>query len=361
MKVLFVAVRGFLERTAHFTYMLPNYLAKKGIEVTVFAPRQHTSYTTLEKGVTVETFDSYRIFPGLEVSPSLCSRLLRLKQKQDIIHATAYGALETFFAYRASKAHKVPLVITTDLAKRYFLEDSKNPLKRLYAGIFARPPMKAAHKIAFTEREKKMLEEKGYREIDVIPVGVKLYGLAKKPDKNKLRKKIGLPPDKRIILSVSHAPTKGTDYILDAAEMLPEVLFLLVGSINEKYRAHLEKRARKENIENVIITGAVESVKEYFLAADAYVCASIDESFGAARVEAVACGLPVITTDVGCKVPGIIIRKRDAKDIASKINTLLSNVELRHKLAKQKNWAKKFDWNSITEKTIELYQKLIKR
>lgn len=360
MRVLFLAVRGFLERTVHFTYMLPKYLAKRGIKVTVFAPRQHSSWTTLEEGVTVRTFNSHRLFHGFEISPSQWIALFRLKEKPDVVHATTYGALETFFAYLYSKIRQVPLVITTDLTREHFLDISSNPFKRLYARIFAKPPMKSAHKIVFTGREKKLLKEGGYTGIDVIPIGVLFHKFSRRVSKEEARKKLGLPIDKKIVLSVSHAPWKGTDYILEAAELLPNILFLLAGSTYEDYKTQLEEKARKKCIRNVVITGPVPSIEDYFFAADAYVCASLYESFGTARIEAVAAGLPVITTNVGEKIPGIPIRKRDVTDIVDKIRSLFSDYKLYQKLSNQRDWAKEYDWDVVATKTFGTYQKTLK-
>ncbi|MDH3378371.1 MAG: glycosyltransferase family 4 protein, partial [Gammaproteobacteria bacterium] len=113
----------------------------------------------------------------------------------------------------------------------------------------------------------------------------------------------------RILLYVGRmAANKRIDLLVDCLkavkQKLSNVKLLLVGdgASNEALR-HEVKRAqsRAEELglrDEVIFTGVVGSVAPYFGLADVYVSASLHEGFGVPLVEAMACGVPVVATDI---------------------------------------------------------------
>jgi glycosyltransferase involved in cell wall biosynthesis len=97
------------------------------------------------------------------------------------------------------------------------------------------------------------------------------------------------------------------------------------------------------------------------------VSASWYESFPLPPLEAMACGLPVITTPYGTEdyafdgVNAIVVPPQDPKVLAEAIIRLLDDKDLREKLSKEGlNTAKKFTWDKTTDKVEELFKNALK-
>jgi glycosyltransferase involved in cell wall biosynthesis len=94
----------------------------------------------------------------------------------------------------------------------------------------------------------------------------------------------------------------------------PEVGFILVGSGGvdmHNCEAELKQFVKTKCLEETIyFSGEVGNVHEYLQASDIFVLPSEDDAFPLALVEAMACGLPVVTTRVG-GIPEIVSDKQN--------------------------------------------------
>jgi len=136
-------------------------------------------------------------------------------------------------------------------------------------------------------------------------------------------------------------------------------------------RASMEQLAKSLNISDVTeFTGAVPygKVPEYLNRLDIYVAASRRESFGVAILEASACALPVIVTNVGGLpevvedgVTGMIIPKDDHHALAKAIERLIMDESLRRTMghAGLKRVVDNYTWENSVSIMEEVYKKII--
>ncbi len=117
-----------------------------------------------------------------------------------------------------------------------------------------------------------------------------------------IRKKLGLPIDRKIILSVGavNSSHKRMDYTINEMAQLPEPrpLLVMIGAFDHETPA-MQQLARQKLGENGFICRSVgpEQVSAYYQSADIFVLSSLKEGFGRVYVEAQAQGLPVIHHD----------------------------------------------------------------
>ena len=128
----------------------------------------------------------------------------------------------------------------------------------------------------------------------------------------------------KCVIFVGHVQrTKGCYEILSAARELPDLEFVLMGSIakemeNEDIPANVKMLGGKSHNE----------VKEYLENADIFLFPSYTEGFSNALVEAMATGLPIVTTDVGANFDmiegygGMIVPVGDYQTIVDAINEM---------------------------------------
>ncbi len=138
----------------------------------------------------------------------------------------------------------------------------------------------------------------------------------------------------RVVGTVSRLSSeKGIAYFIDAAREIlremPATRFLIVG--DGPLRAELEQQSAVCDLSSVVrLVGAQENVIEWLNALDVFVMPSLEEAFGIAVVEAMACELPVVASDVGGlreivleNETGLRVPPRDADKIAGAVLELL--------------------------------------
>ncbi len=106
-----------------------------------------------------------------------------------------------------------------------------------------------------------------------------------------------------------------------------------------------------------------DTLVDYYNAASMVVVPSHYESFGMVALEAMACGTPVIASDVGGLslnvadgFNGYLVPKGDVSELAYKMELLLEHQQLRAQLGTQAcQWAQRFSWQTIADETLALY------
>jgi glycosyltransferase involved in cell wall biosynthesis len=133
----------------------------------------------------------------------------------------------------------------------------------------------------------------------------------------------------------------------------------------------LKELVKELNIEeNVNFLGYISGIKKYsyYKSADVCVFPSIYEAFGIVLLEAMACGKPVVASNVG-GIPfvveegktGLLFESGNVEDLADKIVTILKDEELREKMGEAgRERAKEFTWDKIAERTVEVYKEILK-
>jgi D-inositol-3-phosphate glycosyltransferase len=195
---------------------------------------------------------------------------------------------------------------------------------------------------------------------------------------------IGLCPERRTILFVGRIePLKGIDSLLRAIarviEERPEMREGLCVSIvgGDPDRIHEEdemirlQELREELGIGDIVTflGAKDQdlLQYYYSAAEMVVMPSDYESFGMVALEAMACGTPVIASDVGGlaflvkhRRTGYRVPARDPAALAARITQLLSDEALRRSIGHRAAcWAESYAWPRIAERIEALYGEII--
>jgi glycosyltransferase involved in cell wall biosynthesis len=186
-------------------------------------------------------------------------------------------------------------------------------------------------------------------------------------DPRAARAELGLPVDATIIASVGHLISrKGHEFVIGALPSLPDVTLLIAGSgpEEEALRALAERLGVADR---VVFTGqlAPGRVSLVYSAANVLVLASSNEGWANVLLEAMACGTPVVATDVGgtsevVRAPeaGVIVRSRDAATIATAVAAMLAAPPDR---AATRRYAERFSWDETTSGQEQLFASLVRR
>ncbi len=142
---------------------------------------------------------------------------------------------------------------------------------------------------------------------------------------------------------------------------------VLVGPRGWKSRKVFETIKKYNLQKHIIFIGKVPEpdLPLFYNSADFSVYSSIYEGFGMPVVEAMACGCPVITSNISSlpEIAGnaaILVNPFSAKSIFSAMQTLIEDESLRKKLSKRGlEQSKKFSWEKCAKQTLNVYEKLV--
>ena len=202
--------------------------------------------------------------------------------------------------------------------------------------------------------------------ITVLRNGVDL-GLFHPLDRLEARDKLGIDRELRILLSAGLLiDRKGHDIPIRALADLPGVHLLIAGD-GEK-RRFLEELATSTGVaQRVTFLGSVahEKLKFYFNAADALVLASSREGWANVLLESMACGTPVIASNVWgtpevvtSPAAGVLMERREPESLVAAFHKLMSHYPER---SATRQYAEQFSWDDTTNGQLELMRRVVRQ
>jgi len=223
------------------------------------------------------------------------------------------------------------------------------------------------------------------KKIVVIPPGVDLSHFYPIPVEE-AKEFIGIPPCERTLLFVGRIePLKGIDTLIEAIVLLkdqgeferyPFCLAVIGGEpeINQDSMstemARLQELRAKFGLTNLITflgKRDQDTLPYYYSAAEAVVVPSQYESFGMVALEAMACGTPVVASQVGGLaflvqdgVTGYTVPTSDPQALGDRLLSLIKDPDLRDRMGKQAaEFAKDYSWQTIAKRILNLYNQTI--
>ena len=179
-------------------------------------------------------------------------------------------------------------------------------------------------------------------------------------DQSIARSRLGLTG--RVLLSVGNlVPLKGHDLVIKALADLPSTTLLIVGQGTE--RTTLEALAREVGVaDRVRFLEPVpqHELRDIYSAADALVLASSSEGWPNVLLESMACGTPVIATDipgareiVGSPEVGQLLPERTPKSISKSVESLFATPR---DAAEIRAFAQRFSWDHTTSAQLQMFR-----
>jgi len=183
-----------------------------------------------------------------------------------------------------------------------------------------------------------------------------------------VRQQLGIPNEANVVLHVgSGFERKGLAALLEALARVKRAAWLIVAGRDRHAPRYVEQARRLGIGDRVRFTGSVSDVRPYYAAADSFALATLYDPFPNAALEAMACGLPVLTT-TRCGAAEILREGvtgfvRDALDVAG-LGEALSRLdpETSARLgANAREAVTPFTPQRMAHEYLELYRRLLHR
>ena len=351
-------------------------LAEQGHEVTIYISDVYEPKNKVViNGVSIVYLRTFmkRLFPAsiLPFTPDLLLSELR-KNKFDVIQTTDMLQWGTIFASLATIFSK------TKIAVWQGLDETKSPIwmftNKTYNYTIGRIIQKKIS-IYFTKSNLslKFLTKSGIpsnKIYGLIPVGVNI-SLFHPIDGSITRQNLSIGPNVPLILTVARLHSnKGLNYLIDSMALVvrkePKTVLIIQG--NGPLKNNLEKQIGNLGLEkNIhIFSSSIprEDMASMYAACDFTVLPSITEPFGFVVIESMACGKPVIASNIGGPKDilndgksGLLVEPCNSKELAEKMLFMIQNPSVRQKMGKValQIVREKYEWGSVAKQISSIY------
>ncbi|MVN93051.1 glycosyltransferase family 4 protein [Mucilaginibacter aquatilis] len=319
-----------------------------------------------------------------EFKDNMIAFIINQQLHYSLVHANFF--MSALVAMGIKKELDIPFVVTFHalghVRKIHQAEKDKFPEERL--SIEEQAVLEADHIIAECPQDMDDLMQyynAPVNKMSIVPCGFssqEFYQI----DKECARKITGLPQNEHIILQLGRmVPRKGVDNVIQALSKLknaskPVKLVIVGGESDQLTESESPEYARLMNIvrdlnlqDSVIFTGRKnrDQLKYYYAAADVFITTPWYEPFGITPLESMACGTPVIGSDVGGikysvadGETGWLVPPHDPQALASKLAEVLNDESLLYnagaKAVQRVNDL--FTWAEVAKQINSLYKKL---
>ena len=322
---------------------------------------------------------------GLHVSYNPYSDIRRVLEdfKPDIIHNQTSGPL-ALAIFRYAKKRNVPIVMTDHTYPDNLTQQVKLPK-------FAKKPINAAMNAYFmsflrrseyatlpTKQAITDLLPKNHHSfkvpVEALSNGIDLSHFTKGPASEEIYKKYAIPKNVPIVLYVGRIdPEKSLDILVNSFKKLikeaPKAHLVMVG--DGTAREKLEKMVKRKKLgSQTHFIGRVigDDLSQIYRTGTVFVITSKTETQSIVLMEAMASGLPAIAVNAGAVTElvkdgenGFIFEPNDTAGIASGINTITSNKELREKMSKNAlKMIAKHDINYTLSRFEKIYNNVLR-
>ncbi len=360
---------------------LAESLAGRGHKVYVFAPSDKGGFYKAKEGKVIvyrTTSISNPFRSDHRFSPWPYGKILEVAReiKPDVLHT--HDPLNIGYATaKVGEQLKIPTVLTVHAIPKFLaayvpkVGGLDKAVEKLGFWLGAKTVNKCRVVVSPSQWVANLLKKRNSKvEVRVISNGVDTT-LFKPPksgrEKEKLRKKLGCPLNKKLIISVGRLnPEKSLDVLIRALPLVLrniEVQLVLVGGGQEE--AKLKALAKSLGVDEKVVFWGEEpytSLPCLYQAADVFAIPSPFECQGCVALEAASCGLPIVGVHsggigeiVGSGGNGLLVESGDFQSFAKALVRLLKDEKLAKKMSKA---SRQLAEQHSFKKTCDDYEKL---
>jgi rhamnosyl/mannosyltransferase len=333
--------------------------------------RSYKSVTKKINGVVINYLPTFGFFASLPISPVYFNSLTKLRG--DILHVHEpfpWADLSYIFSSKIRKNFS-HLVVSwhSDIVRQKWALSFYSPYIHKFLKMADKILVSNANLIKYSE----YLPD--YRsKCEVIPLGANLDWVQDSDSRVDQVKKIRNDYNSPIVLFVGRLVYyKGIEYLIEAISQISDASLLIIGIGPLEIKLKNQIRTLKlEKRVHILPEVDEETLHSFYEACDIFVLPSVEksETYGIVQIEAMACGKPVICTELKTGTTyinqhgktGLVVAPRDSKSLAEEIKKLLTDHELRNKFgckAKQRALSE-FNTKLMVERTFNVYKELLR-
>lgn len=372
-----------------YTQNIANSLLKKGHELCIIVP-ENKQIENIDKNIKIFPiyFQTKLLpfnFPCFTTHPRSQKKFSELNKEEiklyiDIFDNTIKEVIDIFkpdiihighiwiLSYLVSK-YNIPFVITTHGTDLIGYQEIKN--FRKYCDIAVN---KTNNIICISKENESLLNNifpNQKNKITLIPNGYNIdWFYPKNVNKEEFLKQFNINNkyEKIVCFVGKFTKIKGIDILLKAAKIYEKENILTILAGDGELMEEMKQLANSLHLKNVffIKNQPHNILNELYNIADVSIVCSRSEAFGLVAIEALACGTPVIASNIGGLTDivnekvGFLFESENEIDLANKINLILNKDVIFDKAIIYKYAKENFSQDQYTEQLINIYNKCLK-
>ncbi len=338
------------------------YLASQGHHVTLVSSNiPRTSATFVLNGVTYRKVPSLALLERLHIPVPLLffnTKTISAIKHADVVHVHDILYPSSFFATLIAKFYKKKVVITQHVPHVYYENKIINTIEKAVFYTMGLLTLWASDTVIVLNDAVYQWVKSYKDEVYFLPNGVdlKLFKPPTEQEKQSIRARYNIPRDEFVVLFVGRfVPKKGFDILYNAKDPAYLLVFAGGGIIPESLKIdHLVK---------IIGPLPQEELATLYQASDVFILPSYGEGFPLSIQEAMATGLPIITSKQNnlsklLDSPLISYVDRTETDIKAAIKTIQSDEKLRKDMSEYslKIARENYSWEKNNTKLVDVYR-----
>jgi rhamnosyl/mannosyltransferase len=320
-------------------------------------------------GVRITRAAKFGTWLSTSVAPGLVWRLWQRRREADIVHVHMPDPLAALAVWMARPHGRLVVHWHSDVVRQRIARHIYRPLERWLLG---RADAVIATSLAYADSSPALQSVRD--KLVVIPIGAPAPAV---PDPRRVARLRHAHAGQRLVFALGRMTYyKGWEVLIEAARHLPDDVVVIVGGGGSRadlaaYRALAFAAGHPGRIQFVGPLSAA-AVEAHFAVASVFCMPSTvrAEAFGVAALEAMARGLPVVSTDIRGSglgwlqqpgITGLQVPVRDPIALAAALRQLLDDPALAARLgaAGRARWAEHFSAETMADQTVALYQRLL--
>ena len=292
--------------------------------------------------------------------PKMLSAMMKFNF--DMVHAHEYGHFSTDVAAKYCRRKNIPLIITIH---GYELDKPHVEFgRRIYDKLWGKNNLKLARKIicvstAQLEELKKISNSEAIlKKAVVLPNSFDLKSVNVKKNQ-----------EKNFVLAMGRlVKRKGFHVLIEASEKIDARIKMFGPDYG--FKRHLENEIKKRKLENKVelnLPVEGEDKEKVFNEATIFVLPSKYEGFPTVLLEAMAYGKPIVASRLPSTLQiikegknGFLVEPNSPGELATKVNILLKNQKLRHRMSEQNiKDVKKYEWDDSIKEIERIYEEAL--
>ncbi len=326
-------------------------LVRRGHHVTVYCSNLVNKYEKIQPGTFEREMDGMRIvyfdawnikqWPGTLGPiwlPDLPAYVKREMKNFDVVHINGYRSPMILPVVTAARKARIPIVIQPHGAMPIIV--NSQTIKKLYDKVFGQTELKdisALIALQESERQQALAHNIPAERIVILPNGIDPSDMEQAPPPGSFRKRLGIFPEKPVILFLGRInKKKGADMLVEAfAQMENKSAHLIIAGPDDGQLSEVQGLIAKYGLaERVSLPGLVtgSDVLAAFRDADLFVLPCRADTFPVVIMESCLAGTPMVITD-RCEIADMVknrvsdVTPFDAKLFAQSMDNLLTNRE----------------------------------